>query len=117
MAPGNSPAGSRPQGAALLDEMSATSTALGGRLAERESPSANKQWRVWLLLGGRGSGKTRAGAEWVREIARGEDPGPRSAAGATLSRLAAGSPQGSRKAQSKKAAAVHRAPRVANRGR
>ena len=22
-------------------------------------------WRIWLLLGGRGSGKTRAGAEWV----------------------------------------------------
>jgi len=26
-------------------------------------------WRVWLLMGGRGSGKTRAGAEWVHEIA------------------------------------------------
>lgn len=26
-------------------------------------------WRVWLLLGGRGFGKTRAGAEWVRGIA------------------------------------------------
>ncbi len=26
-------------------------------------------WRVWLLMGGRGSGKTRAGAEWVQEIA------------------------------------------------
>lgn len=23
-------------------------------------------WRVWLLLGGRGAGKTRAGAEWLR---------------------------------------------------
>jgi len=23
-------------------------------------------WRVWLLMGGRGSGKTRAGAEWIR---------------------------------------------------
>jgi len=23
-------------------------------------------WLIWLLLGGRGSGKTRAGAEWVR---------------------------------------------------
>ncbi len=22
-------------------------------------------WRIWLFLGGRGSGKTRAGAEWV----------------------------------------------------
>lgn len=24
-------------------------------------------WLIWLLLGGRGSGKTRAGAEWVRQ--------------------------------------------------
>jgi len=31
-----------------------------------------QQWRVWLLLGGRGSGKTRAGAEWVRAQAIGE---------------------------------------------
>ncbi len=29
-------------------------------------------WRVWMLLGGRGAGKTRAGAEWVRELALGE---------------------------------------------
>lgn len=28
-------------------------------------------WRVWLLMGGRGSGKTRAGAEWVQELAAG----------------------------------------------
>jgi phage terminase large subunit-like protein len=27
-------------------------------------------WRVWLLLGGRGSGKTRTGAEWVRYAMR-----------------------------------------------
>jgi predicted phage terminase large subunit-like protein len=25
-------------------------------------------WRTWLLLGGRGSGKTRTGAEWVRSL-------------------------------------------------
>src|ERR1700728_3799607 len=24
------------------------------------------EWRVWLLLAGRGFGKTRSGAEWVR---------------------------------------------------
>jgi phage terminase large subunit-like protein len=28
-------------------------------------------WRTWLLLGGRGAGKTRAGAQWVREIVAG----------------------------------------------
>jgi phage terminase large subunit-like protein len=26
-------------------------------------------WTTWLLLGGRGAGKTRAGAEWVRQLA------------------------------------------------
>ena len=29
-------------------------------------------WRVWLVMGGRGFGKTRAGAEWVRSIAEGD---------------------------------------------
>ena len=28
-------------------------------------------WRTWLVLGGRGSGKTRSGAEWVRARALG----------------------------------------------
>lgn len=26
-------------------------------------------WTTWLMIGGRGSGKTRAGAEWVRQLA------------------------------------------------
>ena len=25
-------------------------------------------WRVWMMMGGRGAGKTRAGAEWVRDL-------------------------------------------------
>ena len=29
-------------------------------------------WRIWLVMAGRGFGKTRAGAEWVREIAENE---------------------------------------------
>jgi phage terminase large subunit-like protein len=32
------------------------------------------RWHTWLVLGGRGSGKTRAGAEWVRAQAAGEPP-------------------------------------------
>ncbi|MDO8877389.1 MAG: HK97 family phage prohead protease [Pseudolabrys sp.] len=28
-----------------------------------------KDWRTWLILGGRGAGKTRAGAQWVRGVA------------------------------------------------
>lgn len=37
------------------------------RRLEQEAPQGG--WRVWLLMGGRGSGKTRAGAEWVHEQA------------------------------------------------
>ena len=29
-----------------------------------------RPWRTWLVLGGRGAGKTRAGAEWVAEQIR-----------------------------------------------
>ncbi|HEX5958321.1 MAG TPA: terminase family protein [Hyphomicrobiaceae bacterium] len=32
------------------------------------------RWHTWLMLGGRGSGKTRAGAEWVRAQVLGEPP-------------------------------------------
>jgi phage terminase large subunit-like protein len=35
---------------------------------------AGEAWRVWLILGGRGAGKTRAGAEWVRARALGITP-------------------------------------------
>lgn len=31
-------------------------------------------WTTWLLLGGRGAGKTRAGAEWVKSLAIGDVP-------------------------------------------
>lgn len=31
-------------------------------------------WRTWVVLGGRGAGKTRAGAEWVRTMVEGPTP-------------------------------------------
>ena len=31
-------------------------------------------WTTWLMLGGRGAGKTRLGAEWVRALAQGAGP-------------------------------------------
>jgi phage terminase large subunit-like protein len=31
-------------------------------------------WRTWVVLGGRGAGKTRAGAEWVRAQVEGSGP-------------------------------------------
>lgn len=37
-------------------------------------------WRVWLILGGRGAGKTRAGAEWIRAKALGHPPFTKAAA-------------------------------------
>ena len=38
---------------------------------EQLPPSVIKAWRTWLFVGGRGAGKTRAGAEWVRALALG----------------------------------------------
>lgn len=35
---------------------------------------SGEAWRVWLILGGRGAGKTRAGAEWVKAKALGQHP-------------------------------------------
>ncbi|MEL6207853.1 MAG: terminase family protein [Pseudomonadota bacterium] len=35
-------------------------------------------WRTWVIMGGRGAGKTRAGAEWIRAMIEGagpQDPG------------------------------------------
>ncbi len=34
-----------------------------------ERANSGADWVTWLILGGRGAGKTRAGAEWVRDIA------------------------------------------------
>ncbi|WP_449649477.1 DNA-packaging protein [Tateyamaria pelophila] len=31
-------------------------------------------WRTWVIMGGRGAGKTRAGAEWVRSLVEGSMP-------------------------------------------
>ncbi|CAN1533638.1 COG5323 Uncharacterized conserved protein [Paracoccaceae bacterium] len=32
-------------------------------------------WKTWVIMGGRGAGKTRAGAEWVRAQVEGAGPG------------------------------------------
>ena len=31
-------------------------------------------WKTWVILGGRGAGKTCAGAEWVRSMVEGARP-------------------------------------------
>ena len=40
---------------------------------QKQLPPAG-DWTTWLLLGGRGAGKTRAGAEWVRSLVTGPMP-------------------------------------------
>ena len=39
-------------------------------LAREQQWPPEGAWRQWLMLGGRGSGKTRAGAEWIEAFAR-----------------------------------------------
>jgi phage terminase large subunit-like protein len=40
-----------------------------GMWARQQQWPPRGDWTTWLLMGGRGSGKTRAGAEWVRWLA------------------------------------------------
>ena len=40
-----------------------------GMAARAEQLPPEGDWRIWLIMAGRGFGKTRAGAEWVRAIA------------------------------------------------
>jgi phage terminase large subunit-like protein len=42
--------------------------------AHRHQKPPPGDWTTWLMLGGRGAGKTRAGAEWVRSLALGDKP-------------------------------------------
>ena len=41
-----------------------------GWVHEGQEPPEGDDWRVWVMLAGRGFGKTRAGAEWVSALAR-----------------------------------------------
>src|SRR5213082_889334 len=51
---------------------------------ENQLPPNGEGWRVWLMMAGRGFGKTRAGAEWIFRLANGK-PGARVAlVGATI---------------------------------
>jgi phage terminase large subunit-like protein len=43
---------------------------------EGQSPPEGAAWRVWVMLAGRGFGKTKAGAEWISALAR-DHPGAR----------------------------------------
>lgn len=41
-------------------------------LPHQTPPAGN--WKTWVIMGGRGAGKTRAGAEWVRSMVEGAGP-------------------------------------------
>lgn len=45
-----------------------------GRPAQQEPSDDDGAWTTWLILAGRGFGKTRAGAEWVRKVMTGKTP-------------------------------------------
>ncbi|WEZ85240.1 terminase family protein [Rhizobium sp. 32-5/1] len=48
----------------------------GSRELRPEQLPPDGDWRSWVLMGGRGSGKTRAGAEWVHGLATQRISGP-----------------------------------------
>jgi phage terminase large subunit-like protein len=51
---------------------------------KNQLPPPDNGWRTWLMMAGRGFGKTRAGAEWIFRLANGK-PGVRIAlTGATI---------------------------------
>ena len=39
---------------------------------ENQLPPSGEGWRTWLMMAGRGFGKTRAGAEWIFRLADGK---------------------------------------------
>ena len=66
----------------LLDEAE-RSWRVWARLSQQ--PPEGWGWRTWLILAGRGFGKTRAGAEWVRGIAESNPRARIALIGATMS--------------------------------
>lgn len=71
--------------AAFIDQLSDNALAampwlweLWGNPLHQVAPQGD--WAVWVIMGGRGAGKTRAGAEWVRSRVEGSTPLARGAA-------------------------------------
>lgn len=67
------------QRAALLEGLSAETLVAMPFLWELWAHPLHQQapegdWQTWVILGGRGAGKTRAGAEWVRSRVEGATP-------------------------------------------
>src|SRR5690348_5413432 len=47
-------------------------------------PPSSEGWRTWLMMAGRGFGKTRAGAEWIHRLADGKPKVRIALVGATI---------------------------------
>jgi len=55
--------------------------------ARDEQLPPREAWRTWLICAGRGFGKTRAGAEWVRDVARNDGNARIALVGASLAEV------------------------------
>lgn len=78
----------RPWRRRLLDALGPEGRAALGGLWPFWAPASQlpppADWRIWLVMAGRGFGKTRAGAEWVRAIAKADGEARIALVGATL---------------------------------
>lgn len=79
----SSSAESRAEVAALSDKEVETKYYEWRRWAHAAQVPPDGDWTTWLFMGGRGAGKTRAGAEWVRSLA-GERVSPIALVGETM---------------------------------
>jgi phage terminase large subunit-like protein len=68
----------RPEGGSLFASIADAIESDWQAIARPEQLPPTGDWGIWLILAGRGAGKTRAGAEWVRSLAE----------AATVSRIA-----------------------------
>jgi phage terminase large subunit-like protein len=50
------------------EELLALDAAFEAWAADGQLPPEGQGWRVWLMMAGRGFGKTRAGAEWIHRL-------------------------------------------------
>ena len=54
---------------ATVEKMLAFDTDFEHWAHKNQLPPGGEGWRVWLMMAGRGFGKTRAGAEWIFRLA------------------------------------------------
>jgi phage terminase large subunit-like protein len=59
----------RPEGGSLFASIADAIESDWQAIARPEQLPPPGEWGIWLILAGRGAGKTRSGAEWVRSLA------------------------------------------------